>query len=268
MSQAKPPRRDSQSLEQSKTSQEPKSKVTLGTSSIPGQGDGFGGIVAMIGMFVAIFIGVVAIKLVLKVGNFAASLFGAPNGPPGRGGGGDDPAMEQLATNGYFWIFCLYCIVFCLAIWLLIRLIAALPYKPDWYSHYEFKKRFIHAPFVILGVLYASNIVPTLLIKQVYTPRMFAGYIAAILGFTYTTIYGLAIPKPLLRPLDESYYRGELDEEATELLNANPNWRYLLSLIALLSVSITAILILTLIPNSFARAPTNWADVFWPPANK
>lgn len=183
----------------------------------------------------------------------------------GGGGGGDQPDYFAGVSFGkLLWAIALL-LMFLALIYYCWMLLALLPLRPSWAAHFRFNSKFRYSPLIVLSVLYVTNSgLPTWLIHYFYTPRMFASYLAAILGVTYTAIYTLAAPRKLIDALRDGTSVDRLDDSCKALLFIRPKSRYLLMCIGCGSMLIVIWLTLLLVPNSFAKAPEDWWTIFWP----
>ena len=205
--------------------------------------------------------GYVLMSATFYVGNLIVAKIVAASGGPPNGGPPNFWITEHLAFS--IWLFFLFCI----AIIYLVVLIASLPRIPNWENHFRFRRVFRFSPFFVMLVLCTTNYVPTYLTQVFYTPRVFATYIACLLGCVYLGIFAIGAPTRLIRALKDGgmvYVLLSSSDDFNALLHSRPAARYTLTLVGALSVAITIYLTLVLIPNSFRCAPKDWWTVFWP----
>ena len=193
----------------------------------------------------------------------ASSLMPYDSGPDGGGPDGGDTHPVTESVKSHFWLCLLYLAIFFVAVMNWIATICRFPYRPDWLRHSQFKGFFRFQPPVFLAITYATNFLPTWVIKQLYTPRVFATYAAALLAVLYLIAFRLRAPVSF-RSVDPMLEHSGLSEQQGAELLLFPNSRAAMTVVATISILISTALTVVLLPAPLVEAPDNWWSAIVP----
>ena len=198
-------------------------------------------------------------KLLLVAGNFVVlQLF--PTLAQANGGSLRHASLTLASGIGvYAGLFS-----FIVGVSVLMYLIATFPYKRDWLAQKTFTRRVWEVQIFAVLMLYATNVLPTVLIERIYTTRVLVTYVSALLAVLHCAVYFYFVPKPLLAAMGNAESPGEIPENLRGLLMARPYIRNLLAITAATSCAIFVWLILTLMPNSLSTANLDLKKILWP----